>query len=45
VDDPRVGRDDLEALEGALTPAQEGVALMVALELELGGRAPRRPRA
>ena len=36
VDDARVGRDDLEALEGALAPAQERVALLVALELLLG---------
>jgi hypothetical protein len=36
VDDPRVRRDDLEVVERLLTPAQERVALPVALELELG---------
>ena len=36
VDDPGVGRDDGEVVEGALAPAQEGVALLVALELALG---------
>ena len=35
VDDPRVRRHDLEALERGLAPAQEGVALPVALELLL----------
>ena len=35
VDDPGAGRDDLQAVEGALSPAQEGVPLAVALELEL----------
>ncbi len=30
VDDARVGRNDLEVVEGALTPAQERVALTVA---------------
>ena len=45
VDDPGARRDDLEVVEGALTPAQEGVALAVPLELELGvaeDGAPRR---
>ena len=36
VDDAGVRRDDLEVLEGALAPAQERVALLVALELHLG---------
>ena len=36
VDDPRVGRDDREALEGVLAPAQELIALLVAFELPLG---------
>ena len=36
VDDPGARRDDLEVVEGALAPAQERVALAVALELELG---------
>ena len=36
VHDPGVGRHDLDAVERALAPAQEGVALAVALELELG---------
>jgi len=45
VDDPRVGRHDLEALECALTPAQERVALLVALELALGVDAERVARA
>jgi hypothetical protein len=31
VDDPGVRRDDLQVVEGALAPAQEGVALAVAL--------------
>ena len=35
VDDPGARRDDPEVVEGALTPAQEGVALAVPLELEL----------
>ncbi len=35
MDDPGVGRDDLEVVERALAPAQERVALLVALELEL----------
>jgi len=33
--DPRVGRHDLEAREGFLRPAQQRVALTVALELEV----------
>ena len=41
VDDARVRRDDLEVVEGALAPAQEGVALAVPLELELGVAEPR----
>jgi hypothetical protein len=36
VADPGVGRDDGEVVERVLTPAQEGVALDVALELALG---------
>ena len=36
VDDAGARRDDLEVVEGRLAPAQEGVALAVALELELG---------
>ena len=36
VTDARVGRDDLQAGERLLAPAQEPVALLVALELELG---------
>ena len=36
MDDAGVGRDDLEVVERALSPAQERVALAVALELELG---------
>jgi hypothetical protein len=35
VDDPGAGRHDLEVREGALTPAQERVALAVPVELEL----------
>ncbi len=44
VDDPGARRDDLEVVEGALTPAQEGVALAVPLELELGVAEDREPR-
>ncbi len=36
VDDAGVGRDDREIVEGRLSPAQEGVALAVALEFEQG---------
>ena len=36
VDDPGARRDDLEVVEGVLPPAEEGVALAVPLELELG---------
>ena len=36
VDDAGLRRDDAEVLEGRLSPAQERVALPVALELELG---------
>ena len=36
VDDAGVRRHDLEVVEGGLAPAEEGVALAVALELELG---------
>ena len=39
VDDPGVGRDDREVLERPLAPAQEQVALLVALELALGVQA------
>jgi hypothetical protein len=39
VDDARVRRDDAEAVEGRRAPAEERVALLVALELEL--RVPR----
>ena len=35
MDDARVRRDDPEVVEGLLAPAEEGVALAVALELEL----------
>ena len=41
---PVLGRDDLEVVERALAPAQEGVALAVPLELELGVAAEREPR-
>ena len=44
VDDPRARRDDLEVVERALAPAQEGVALAVPLELELGVPDDREPR-
>ena len=36
MDDARVRRHDREVVERALAPAQEGVALLVALELALG---------
>ena len=36
VDDAGVGRDNAEVLERALAPPQEGVALLVSLEFELG---------
>ena len=36
MDDAGVGRDDAEVVEGLLAPAQEGVALAVAAELERG---------
>src|SRR6185437_7974861 len=36
VDDAGVGRDDFEVVERGLAPAEEGVALAVARELELG---------
>ena len=36
VHDPGVGRHDLEVVKRALAPAQKRVALLVALELELG---------
>ena len=42
VDDAGVGRDDAEVVEGLLAPAQERVALLVALELELGVALERR---
>ncbi len=35
MDDPGVGRDDAEVIEGVLAPAEEGVPLAVALELQL----------
>ena len=41
---PGAGRDDLEAVEGGLAPAQEEVALTVALELELDVARERDPR-
>ena len=44
VDDPGAGRDDLQAVERALPPAQEGVPLAVALELELDVPAERELR-
>ena len=34
VHDPRVGRHDAKILEGGLTPAEKGVPLLVAVELE-----------
>ena len=43
VDDARARRDDLEVGERALAPAQERVALAVALELELGVPRDREP--
>ncbi len=36
VDDAGVRRNDLEVLEGALSPAQKRIALPVSLELEFG---------
>ena len=45
VHDAGVRRHDLEALEGVLAPAQERVALLVALELALGVDAERVARA
>ena len=36
MDDAGVGRDYAEALEGLLGPAEQGVALAVALEFEIG---------
>ena len=36
VADARIGRNDLEIVEGLLSPAQEGVALDVAMEFEFG---------
>jgi hypothetical protein len=45
VDDPGVRRDDGEVGERALAPAQERVALAVALELALGVQAERVARA
>ena len=45
MDDAGVGRDDDEALERRLAPAQEAVALLVALELALGVDAERVARA
>ena len=45
MDDADVRRDDDEALERRLAPAQEAVALLVALELTLGVEAERVARA
>ena len=45
VDDPRPGRHDLEVAEALLAPAEEGVALAVALELELDVADERAARA
>jgi hypothetical protein len=45
VDDAGVRRDGLEALEGALPPAEERVALLIALELLLRVDAERVARA
>ena len=45
VDDAGVRWDDTEVVEGLLAPAQEGVALSVALELELGVLEDRELRA
>ena len=45
VDDPRSGRHDLEVAEALLPPAQECVALAVALELELDVADERAARA
>ena len=45
VADPRSGRHDLQARERLLAPAQEEVALVVALELELDVAPERRPRS
>ncbi len=45
VHDPRIGRYDGEVVKGVLAPAQERVALLVALELALGVRAKRVARA
>ncbi len=45
MDDAGVGRDDAEVVEGVLAPAEEGVPLAIALELQLSvdGEGPRRP--
>src|SRR3989440_3332460 len=45
VHDARVGGDDAEAPERLLRPAQQGVALAVTLELEIGVHLERRGRA
>ena len=45
VDDPGVRRDDREVMKCTLTPAQERIALLVALELELGVALERARRA
>ena len=45
VDDAGVRRNDREVVEGALAPAQEGIALLVALELELGVALEGQPRS
>ena len=44
VDDPGVRRHDAEVVERALAPAEEGVALVVPLELELDVALDREPR-
>ena len=45
VDDTRVGRHDTKAREGLLCPSQEGVALAVTAELEIGVHLERGRRA
>ena len=43
MDDPRLGRDDLEVVERLLAPAEERVALAVSLVLAVGVDADRHP--
>ena len=43
MDDPRSGRHDLEVVEGLLAPAEEGVALAVALVLAVDVDVDRHP--